>query len=307
MRFWPFRHLGLKLVSGAFAVLLWLVVAGEETVERGLRVPLELQQFPSGLELQGEAPTTVDIRVRGTSGTLARVSAGDVAAVLDLRGARPGRRLIQLTPEQVRVPFGVEVVQVNPATIAMTFEVSASRQVPIVPEVDGKPAPGFIVGKATIDPPTVEVVGPESAVKRVTEAFTEPVSVAGARDRVVEKVTVGVLDSSLRLKNPRPATVTVPIMPAPLERTVRARPVHLRNLAPSLAAQAMPAVVDVNVRGSREVLGRVEPDDITAYIDLAGLGSGQYTLTVHADSLGETGITRIEPAIVQVRIFSVKD
>ena len=38
----------------ALAVLLWMVVAGEETVERGLRVPLELQQFPAGLELQGE-------------------------------------------------------------------------------------------------------------------------------------------------------------------------------------------------------------------------------------------------------------
>ena len=35
-------------------------------VERGLRVPLELQQS-AGLEIQGEAPSTVDVRVRGTS------------------------------------------------------------------------------------------------------------------------------------------------------------------------------------------------------------------------------------------------
>ena len=91
-------------------------VAGEETVERGLRVPLELQQFPAGLELQGEPPTLVDVRVRGASGTLEPRRAGDIVAVLDLRGARPGRRLFQLTPEQVRVPFGVEVVQVTPST-----------------------------------------------------------------------------------------------------------------------------------------------------------------------------------------------
>ena len=67
-----------------------MVVSGEETVERGLRVPLELQQFPAGLELQGEAPSTVDVRVRGASGALSRVGAGDVVAVLDLRGARAG-------------------------------------------------------------------------------------------------------------------------------------------------------------------------------------------------------------------------
>ena len=62
-----------------------MVVSGEETVERGLRVPLELQQFPAGLELLGDVPATVDVRVRGASGTLSRVGAGDVVAVLDLR------------------------------------------------------------------------------------------------------------------------------------------------------------------------------------------------------------------------------
>ena len=48
------------------AVLLWLSVAGEETVERGLRVPLEFQQVPPGLELTGEPPTLVDVRLRGS-------------------------------------------------------------------------------------------------------------------------------------------------------------------------------------------------------------------------------------------------
>ena len=104
---WPFRHLGLKLLSLGLAVMLWMVVSGEETVERGLRVPLELQQVPAGLELLGDVPATVDVRVRGASGTLSRVGAGDVVAVLDLRTAQPGRRLFPLTPEQVRVPFGV--------------------------------------------------------------------------------------------------------------------------------------------------------------------------------------------------------
>jgi YbbR domain-containing protein len=303
---WPFGHLGLKLLSFLLGLLLWMVVAGEETVERGLRVPLELQQFPPGLELAGDVPTTVDVRVRGASGALSRVSAGDVVAVLDLRTARSGRRLFPLTSEQVRVPFGVEVVQVTPSAIAMAFEPSASRVVPVMPSVDGRPAPGYVVGKMASDPPTVEVVGPESAVKEVTEAMTEPVSIAGARDRVREDVTVGVLDPALRLKNPRPASVTVEIHPAPLERLLRNRPVHLRDLAPSLDGQAVPTAVDVTLRGSREVLNRVDADEIVAYVNLSGLGAGDYTLTVHSDALHDAGVVRIEPESVKVRIASGK-
>ena len=49
-----------------------------------------------------------------------------------------------------------------------------------MPAVDGRPAPGYVVGPMSADPSTVEVIGPESAVKRATEALTEPVSVAGA-------------------------------------------------------------------------------------------------------------------------------
>ncbi len=158
---WPFRHVGLKLVSFGLAVSLWFVVSGEETVERGLRVPLELQQFPAGLELEGEPPATVDLRVRGDSGTLGRVGPGDVVAVLDLHGASAGRRLFHLTPEQVRAPFGVDVVQVSPTTVALSFERTATRQVRVVPSVDGKPAPGYVLGAIAADPSTVEVAGPE--------------------------------------------------------------------------------------------------------------------------------------------------
>jgi YbbR domain-containing protein len=305
-RIWPFRHLGLKVLSLVLALLLWMVVSGEETVERGLRVPLELLQVPAGLELTGEVPATVDVRVRGASGSLSRVSTGDVVAVLDLRSARSGRRLFPLTPEHVRVPFGVEVVQVQPSALAMAFESSASRQVPVVPAVDGRPAPGYVVGLMTADPKTVEVIGPESAVRRVTEALTEPVSVSGARDHVKQSVILGLIDPSLRLKNTRAAMVTVQIVPAPLERSLRGRPVHLRNVPGSLEAQAIPSAVDLTLRGSREALARVEADDIVAYVDLAGLGPGQYSLTVHAESSPEAGVTRIEPSSVQVQIISGK-
>jgi hypothetical protein len=64
--------------------------------------------------------------------------------------------------------------------------------------------------------------------------------------------------------------------------------------------------VDVSLRASRETLNRTDADDVVAYINLAGLGAGQYSLTVHTDSSLEAGVTRIEPASVQVLISSGK-
>jgi YbbR domain-containing protein len=209
-----FRHIGLKIMAIALAALLWLVVAGEQVVERALRIPLEFTNMPAQLEPVGEPPNLMDVRLRGSSGRLSRIVAGEVVAVVDLQAARPGQRLFHVSGSDVRVPFGVEVVQVAPSSLYMTFEPSATKTVRIVPEVEGDPAEGFEVVTRTAEPAIVDVIGPQSAVAAVMAAITEPVSVTGASATIVKTVSVGVADPSVRLKSIDLVRVTVSIRPA---------------------------------------------------------------------------------------------
>ncbi len=101
---------------------------------------------------------------------------------------------------------------------------------PVVPAVFGEPAPGFVVGRRTAEPATVKVIGPESHVRALAEATTEPVNIAGSRDRVRDVVTVGVTDAAVRLDSSVSATVLVEILPAPVEREVAGVPIRWRNL-----------------------------------------------------------------------------
>lgn len=208
-----FRNLGLKLLSVCVASLLWLVVAGERVVERVIRVPVEFQNLPADLEIVGNPPEQIEVRVRGGSGTLNRLDPGDLSMVLDLLAARTGRRLFHLTPGQVNAPYAVEVVQVSPSSATIEFETTGIRVVRVQPEIDGTPAEGFEVVSVESVPATVEVAGPESALLALGEAITEPVSIAGQSRTVREIVTVGVVDSSIRVRAPQTATVTVTIAP----------------------------------------------------------------------------------------------
>ena len=78
------------------------------------------------------------------------------------------------------------------------------------------------------------------------------------------------------------------------------------NEVDTTGIEPMSSVVEVTLRGNRDALSRVAADDLTAFIDLAGLGPGQYSLTVHADSSRDAGVTRVTPESVQVRITSGK-
>ena len=180
-----------------------------------MRIPLEFTNLPSHLELAGDAPETVDVRVRGASASLSGLTTGDLTAVLDLRQARPGQRLFHLRGSDVRAPLSVEIVQVQPSSVAMTFEPSETKIVPVSPRVEGEPAAGFRIGAISSQPATVVVAGPSTAIRRMTEAITEPISVTGALAPVTEVVTVGVVDPTIRVQATQSVRVTVEVMRAP--------------------------------------------------------------------------------------------
>jgi YbbR domain-containing protein len=302
MAYHPFRHLGLKVLAIALATLLWLTVAGEHVVERSMRVPLEFRNIPVKLEITGDPPVSVDVRLRGSSAVLGRVDPGEIVAVVDLSGGRPGSRLFHLRNDEVRAPFGVDVSQVIPSTVSLELERSATRTVPIKPVVQGDPAAGFVEGRRTAEPATVKVIGPESRVRQLASATTEPVNIAGSRERVRDVVTVGVADAAVRLESPTSATVLVEILPAPVERDVTGVPIRWRNLGAGMRARVTPSVAQISVRGRREMLAALRPDAIDAFVDLAGLGAGRYNLRVQVDPAESFGLNTITPSVVAVTI-----
>ncbi len=302
MIYHPFRHLGLKALSVAIALLAWLSVSGEQTVERSLRVPLELQNIPDQLELVEIPPQGVDVRIRGSSGLLSHLAPGDIVAVIDLSDARPGRRLFALTPDRVHGPSGVQVGQVSPSTITLEFQRTAVRAVKVQPSIEGQPAAGYEVQGFTCQPDAVEVAGPDTLLKQLSRVMTERVSVAGATRDVREVVTLGVASAGLRLKNPGKATVTVHVRPLPLERSFRGVSVILRNVPGGLRGQVSPADVQVDVKGPRENVEFLTSEAFTASLDLAGLRPGRYNLQVHIDAPPRVEVLRVDPASVVVRI-----
>ena len=292
------RDIGLRVLSIVLAAVVWFLVSGEQVVERALRIPLEFTNLPAELELVGDTPTVVDVRVRGSSGALSRIAAGELVAVLDLKMARAGQRLFHLTGADVRAPFGIDVVQVAPSNVSIAFEPPATKVIPVVPGVEGEPGDGYVVGTVTADPATVEVVGPSSAVAGLTAAMTEPVSVAGATGSVMESVNIGVADPSVRLQSPARAQVTVNVTAAPVEWAIVGVPVRARGGG---STEILPTDVTVFVRGPRESRGSTV-EDFEASVDTEGLQAGLFQLPVRVTSPARVGVVRVDPPVVRVRV-----
>lgn len=294
-------NLALKAASLGLAVLLWFVIAGEKTSEMGLQVPVELQNFPKDLELTGEPVNAVEVRLRATPGVIQRLGPGDVSAQLDLAGVQEGERIVHLTGDNIRVPFGVKVVKISPAIMRLNFEHTLQRLVPIRPRLLGRPAPGHEVAEVVSAPSEVRVAGPKSRVQEVESAFTEPVSVEGAEATVVDEVNIGLEDPVLRIQGGPRVRVTASVREVHEKRSFEA----LRVAVHGGSAALQPARVRVVLEGPVSSLKDVSPGDVRPYVELSQL-AGSRSLPVAVELVpGQPGVSvhHTEPSEVVVRVI----
>ena len=86
------HNLGLKLVSLALAVGLWLAVARDPVAEIAVDVPIEFHNIPQDLEISSENIPRAQIRLRGPERVVRRLQTTDVYAEIELSGIKPGQR-----------------------------------------------------------------------------------------------------------------------------------------------------------------------------------------------------------------------
>ena len=116
---YPLQASRAEAMAVALATLLWLIVAGDHLVERSLRVPLEFRNIPTELEIVGDPPTSRCPAARFVG------AAGPHGTARHRRGARSAARRVRdrgmfhLRNDEVRAPYGVEVAQVMPGTLAL--------------------------------------------------------------------------------------------------------------------------------------------------------------------------------------------
>ncbi len=124
MRFlkkYVFANAGLKFLALAISFLLWATYTSEPYAEVGFQVPIEFTTMPSQLEISGDVPTAVRVRVRGRSALLRRMVAPDLSLRMDLKDGKEGTSTLAITPDMVNAPFGASVVQVSPPEIHVTL------------------------------------------------------------------------------------------------------------------------------------------------------------------------------------------
>lgn len=273
----------LKLLSLAIAIVLWLLVTGQnQPVTAHLNVQLNFIR-PQSLEISNDPPRTVDVMLTGSRNKLDDLTSLDLVATVDISDQHEGERVLRLADRaQIALPQGIKVDGYQPSAIPIRLEEIVERQVAIEPKLEGQPAGGFEVYGVYPNKGSVSLRGPASRVNSLQKVFTESIWLVGRKESfTAANVAIDVPDPKVDLLEPV-VTVNVEIGERRVEKTFAGVSVSTAGgdkVQPATASVTLLGVASlVNSLKAEEVKIILDGDDLQPRLEVPDALKGKVTL-----------------------------
>jgi YbbR domain-containing protein len=246
----------LKLLSLAIALVLWLLVTGQnQPVTAHVNVQLNFIRPPS-LEIS-------NVMLTGSRNKLDDLTTLDLVATVDLSDQRAGERVLRLADKaQISLPQGVKVDGFQPSAVPVRLEPIIERQVPIEPKLEGQPVDGYEVYSVRPNKGSVTLRGPESRVFALPKVQTESILLGGHKEGfTASNVAIDVPDPKVDLLEPV-VSVEIDIGERRVEKSVSDVTVSAAD-----GSRVQPASASVTVLGPLSMVASLKTQDLKIVVD----------------------------------------
>ncbi|MCC7441425.1 MAG: hypothetical protein IT285_07320 [Bdellovibrionales bacterium] len=290
---------GTKLISIVIAVLLWFVVLGSRNVEVAKEITLQVVTA-ANVSIANELPEKVVFRLSGPKAFLRTIlDRRDDPIRVDLSGARTGAVTYRFFSDNIRLPIGVQVQSISPASITVQLEEVRFKRVPVRVELQGLPPEGFSILSTDVDPPEVELKGPESRIGEVTELRTQAIDVTGARRGFERKAAFELRRLGVELKG-EPPLVRVAVAATSANFKIKNVPIRVKT---DLRYRLRVREVTVFVRATPEDLAALDEAQVFAEVELTGKPAGRYDARLRVSVPDKVAFVKSEPETVSVILY----
>ncbi|HEV2667355.1 MAG TPA: CdaR family protein [Blastocatellia bacterium] len=289
---------GLKALSLALAVLLF-VVSRQPVIElRLVGVPIEYRGLSPGVKIVGAAEQTVSMRLSGPRDVVRSLAANQLLVIADLSGKEPGDRVVQLKVDESFLPDNVKVMQIEPSSIRIKLELSMSKRVRVEAQFSGRVAEGREKYGEELHPGEVEIEGPQSVVSKMERVLTEKVTLGGRNADFRTSVEVEIPQDS-RVKTPGRVELSVKIGEERMLRRFASAPVQWTDK--TATGWLLTKTVRLEVFGPKSAVEALREDDLRVEVKTASLPPSVTSLTPRVQLPANIEIRNIIPREVKVK------
>jgi YbbR domain-containing protein len=276
------RNWVLKLISFFFALFLWYFVAGEDKVDMNVFIPIEIVNLPRDLVISNQFKKQLEVTVTGQRSLIRGLSDQNITRSVDLSIAKPGKFVIENTPESIPFPWGINVLRLQPATVTLLIDRLIEKKLPVKPVISGSPPSGFELTSLVLEPSTITLTGPKNILDEEQELITNIIDITNMKDSALKQVRLDLSPVINDLIGETVVTAHITITEQMIDRLIKNVPLQL---TPDKAEIYQPPSTTVTVRAELPVTlngAKDLPDIFRALVDMQSdeADNNEFSITI---------------------------
>ena len=262
------KNLYAIFLSLAFSVILWVSVSLSNDYNTNLQLPIKFFNVPEGYVATSPSSEKINVKVRGKGWNLiSAMIATKSEYYVDMANELRKKKIIDLRSfdtENTWLTSKLQIVEITPDTISFSFEKISYAKLKIAPNLKIEFKHGYgLASDIVVIPESTTISGPITRLSTMQNIPTESIIIKDLSERTekiveienipglnYETQTARVILNVQRIIEQSFDEINVKVLDIPVDRDV----------------VLLPNKINILLRGGIDVLGKLNKDNITAFI-----------------------------------------
>lgn len=250
-----------------FSIILWISISLSNDYYATVNVPVKLINLPRGYSTASMIPETISVKLKGKGWKLLGVNltAKSEYNISVEDSGKVSVNLFNYLAENQWLTTDIDVIDISPDSLTFLIEKDYMKKVEIISNLNLNFKPGY--GLATpliVFPDSTTIYGPGSVVKNLSTVFTIRKKFVDLDNQTVDYVSLENLPGVIY--KDREVKVTMNVQKI-VDKVFDNVLVRIIDLPVDRDVVLLPNRISVSVKAGIDILGKMEKDDIKAYIN----------------------------------------
>ena len=292
-------------MSLAAAALLFLFHRISTLEERYFSVPIEIL-VNEKLAPANPYPKTARITIRGERDTVFRIIEDDIEiyadfSIHDTEGIY--KEPVQYYKKGTALEANFFELAIEPLEITLNLEQKVTKNVAVKERITGYPEKGYELGQYFLEPKEVKIEGPRSHMTDISEVYTEPINIDGAKQNIDVLIPIVISDPYIKATEHDMVRFSGIIQETKITRSYD--PVHIVLFDLPENAKLLTALPsgEIKAQGALLRIDKLTLDDIILTADCSSItSSGTYRLPVSANVPEGVIVLSYSPESISIQV-----
>lgn len=261
------KNLHIIILSVIFSIILWISISLSNDYYATFNVPVKLINLPSGYSTASNFPENISVKLKGKGWKLLGVnlSAKSEYNISVEDSGKISVNLYNYLAENQWLTSDVDVIDISPDTLSFYVEKDFMKKVAIIPDLNLNFKSGYgLAAPLTILPDSTTVYGPRSVVRNLSSVLTQRKKFVDLDNQLVDLIPLENLPGVIY--KDREVKISLNVQKI-VDKVFDNVLIRIIDLPVDRDVVLLPNKISVSIKAGIEILGKMNKNDIKAYIN----------------------------------------